>query len=159
MMNNEMKELCAFVVQTAKHAGADDCRVSYNKRRFVEVQYREHKPEIVKEAATQGEADSDLQLGIYGLAFKLTTGKLPLLSLYFLPKNVKVSSQRTEREIFRIKSGLDSVVDRLISGEHFEPREGMECKWCDYKKYCPVKTDDPAPLPVIEKQPELIFEK
>lgn len=52
-MSNEMKELCAFVLQTAKQAGADDCKVSYAKRRFVEVQYREHKPEIVKEAATQ----------------------------------------------------------------------------------------------------------
>lgn len=111
---------------------------------------------VATEVATQAEVDSDLQLGIYGLAFKLTTGKLPLLSFYFLPKNVKVTSQRTEREIFRIKSGLDSVVERLISGEHFEPQEGIECKWCDYKKYCPKKTENPMPLPIREKQPDLI---
>jgi PmbA protein len=53
-MSKEMIDLCEFVLNTAKGAGADDCRVSFGKRRFVEVQYREHKPENVKEATTQG---------------------------------------------------------------------------------------------------------
>ena len=30
-----------------------------------------------KRVATQSEVDADLQLGIYALAFRLTTGKLP----------------------------------------------------------------------------------
>jgi len=111
-----------------------------------------------KKIATQAEIDSDLQLGIYGLAFKLTTGKLPLLSFYFLPKNVKVTSERTENEVYRLKAGLDSIADKLLSGEHFEPQEGIECKWCDYKKYCPLKAKDPLPLPKREIQPELVFD-
>ncbi|MBD3377234.1 TldD/PmbA family protein [candidate division KSB1 bacterium] len=53
-MSNEMKQLCEFVLNTAKKAGASECRVSFSKRRFVEVQYRERKPETVKEATTQG---------------------------------------------------------------------------------------------------------
>lgn len=53
-MSKEMMNLCEFVLKTAKDAGADDCRVSFSKRRFVEVQYRERKPENVKEATTQG---------------------------------------------------------------------------------------------------------
>ena len=53
-MNKDMKNLCEFVLKTAKDAGADDCRVAFNKSRFVEVQYREHKAETVKEATTQG---------------------------------------------------------------------------------------------------------
>jgi RecB family exonuclease len=113
---------------------------------------------VASKVATQSEIDTDLQLGIYGLAFKLTTGKMPLLSFYFLPKNVKVTSLRTDREIFRIKSGLDSVVDKLMGGEHFAPQECIECKWCDYKKYCPVKTENPMPLPVRERQPDLILD-
>lgn len=108
-----------------------------------------------KQVATQAQADSDLQLGIYGLAFRFTTGTLPLLSLYFLPENVKITSRRTDKEIHRIRSGLESIVDRLMSGEHFEPRAGMECKWCDYKQYCPLKTENPLPLPKREIQPEL----
>ena len=110
-----------------------------------------------KQVATQAEVDSDLQLGIYATAFRLTTGRAPLLSFYFLPENARVTSKRTDREIYRLKSGLDSIADRLVSGEHFEPREGIECKWCDYKKYCPLKTENPLPLPKREIQPELIF--
>ncbi len=53
-MSKEMMNLCEFVLKTAKRAGAADCKVSFTKRRFVEVQYREHKPESVKEATTQG---------------------------------------------------------------------------------------------------------
>ena len=110
-----------------------------------------------KHVLTQEQVDSDLQLGIYGLAFKLTTGKLPLLSFYFLPENTKVTSKRTDREIYRLKSGLDAIVEKLASGEHFHPREGLECKWCDYKRHCPLKTADPQALPRREIQPELTF--
>ncbi|NQT26874.1 TldD/PmbA family protein [candidate division KSB1 bacterium] len=53
-MSKEMTKLCELVLKTAKQAGADDCKVSYSKSRFVEVQYREKKPETVKEAGTQG---------------------------------------------------------------------------------------------------------
>ena len=45
-MSKEMMNLCEFVLKTAKKAGAADCKVSYSKRRFVEVQYRERKPAI-----------------------------------------------------------------------------------------------------------------
>ena len=52
-MSKEMINLCESVLKTAKDAGADDCRVAFSKRRFVEVHYREQKPENVKEAATR----------------------------------------------------------------------------------------------------------
>jgi putative RecB family exonuclease len=110
-----------------------------------------------KRVPAQAEVDAHLQLGIYALAFKLTTGKLPLVSFYFLPRNVKVTSQRTERELHRLRSGLYSIVDRMLSGEHFDPQEGVECKWCDYKRYCPLKTEAPLRLPRREFQPELSF--
>lgn len=53
-MSKEMIDLCEFVLKTARSAGADDCKVSFSKQRFVEIQYRAHKPETVKEATTQG---------------------------------------------------------------------------------------------------------
>lgn len=111
-----------------------------------------------KQVPTQSEIDVDLQLGIYALAFRLTTGKLPLVSFYFLPKNTKVTSRRTEADIYRMKSGLDAIAGRLMSGEHYEPQEGIECKWCDYKRYCPLKTETPLKLPRREFQPELVFD-
>lgn len=112
-----------------------------------------------KNIPTQSEINADLQLGIYALAFKLTTGKIPLVSFYFLPENVKVTSRRTEQSIYRMKAGLDSIVNRLMSGEHYDPSEGDECKWCDYKGYCPLKTETPLIPPRREFQPELVFGK
>ena len=59
----------------------------WTKFRYEIIDYK-----AAKQVATQEQVDSSLQLGIYGLAFKLTTGKLPLLSFYFLPENTKVTS-------------------------------------------------------------------
>ena len=56
-MNKQMYDLCKWVLETAGKAGAKDLRVSLGKSRFVEIQYRDRKPEIIKQATT-------LQMGI-----------------------------------------------------------------------------------------------
>lgn len=56
-MNKQMYDLCKWVLETAGKAGAKDLRVSLGKNRFVEIQYRDKKPEIIKQATT-------LQMGI-----------------------------------------------------------------------------------------------
>jgi PmbA protein len=53
-MNKELRDLAAGAIKTAKAAGAKDCRVGINSQRQVEVSYREHKPETIKEASTKG---------------------------------------------------------------------------------------------------------
>jgi PmbA protein len=53
-MNKEMRELAAWAIKTAKAAGADASKVSINGERFVEIAYRERKPENIKEAAKKG---------------------------------------------------------------------------------------------------------
>jgi PmbA protein len=52
-MNKEMYNLVAWSIKTAKSAGADDCRVGMSSRRFVDISYRERKPETIKEASTR----------------------------------------------------------------------------------------------------------
>ena len=131
--------------------------VNDSGERAIENEIIDYK--AAKHVSTQSEVDTDLQLGLYALAFKLTTGKLPLVSFYFLPANVKVTSRRTEDAIRRMRSGLDTIVDRLMSGEHYDPQEGIECKWCDYKRYCPLKTETPLDPPRRDFQPELVFPK
>ena len=59
-MSKDMLDLCSWVIDTAKKAGTDDCKARISKRRFVEVEYRERKPEKIKEATTQR-----LDLNIY----------------------------------------------------------------------------------------------
>jgi hypothetical protein len=53
-MNKEMLELANFAIKTAKAAGANDCRARIRNERFVEVSYRQRKPETIKEASTKG---------------------------------------------------------------------------------------------------------
>lgn len=50
----EFRDLAGWVIDQAKQAGANDCKVSISKRRFVEINYRDRKPEVIKEATTQG---------------------------------------------------------------------------------------------------------
>lgn len=50
-MNKELYDLAAWSIKTATSAGADECRVGIQKNRFVEISYRERKPESVKEAS------------------------------------------------------------------------------------------------------------
>lgn len=48
-----MHDLAAWSIKKAKAAGADDCRVGISSRRFVEISYRQRKPETIKEASTK----------------------------------------------------------------------------------------------------------
>ncbi len=50
----EFRELAGWVIDQTRQAGANDCKVSISKRRFVEINYRDRKPEVIKEATTQG---------------------------------------------------------------------------------------------------------
>ena len=52
-MNKEMLTLAQWCVQVAKSVGANDCRVGIDADRFVEISYRERKPENIKEASTK----------------------------------------------------------------------------------------------------------
>jgi len=50
----EFSELADWVISQAKHKGAEECRVNVYRQRFVEIDYRDQKPEVIKEATTQG---------------------------------------------------------------------------------------------------------
>jgi PmbA protein len=51
-MNKQMYDLCKWVLDTVGRAGAKDSRVSLSKSRLVQIQYRDKKPEIIKQATT-----------------------------------------------------------------------------------------------------------
>jgi PmbA protein len=53
-MKQELYDLAEKAIQIAKSSGADDCRVSIGSQRFVEIGYRDRKPENIKEASTKG---------------------------------------------------------------------------------------------------------
>jgi len=46
-------ELADWVIDQTLKAGANDCRVNLSKRRLVNIDYRDRKPEVIKEATTK----------------------------------------------------------------------------------------------------------
>ncbi len=47
------RDLADWVIDRTKKAGAHDCKVSLSKSRHVEINYRDRKPEVIKEATTK----------------------------------------------------------------------------------------------------------
>jgi PmbA protein len=52
-MNKELYDLVVWTVKTAKSSGAAECRAGVSSERFVNISYRDHKPENIKEATTK----------------------------------------------------------------------------------------------------------
>ena len=52
-MNKEMYDLVAWTVKTAISAGAAECRAGVSSERFVDISYRDRKPENIKEASSR----------------------------------------------------------------------------------------------------------
>jgi PmbA protein len=48
-----LRALADWVIDQTLKAGANDCRVNISKRRLVNVNYRDRKPEVIKEATTK----------------------------------------------------------------------------------------------------------
>ena len=51
--NKEFSELAGWVIDQTKSMGVSDCKVNISKRRLVEINYRDHKPDVIKEATTR----------------------------------------------------------------------------------------------------------
>ncbi|UCG28228.1 MAG: TldD/PmbA family protein, partial [Bacteroidales bacterium] len=51
-MNEEIYNLAKWSVDTAKTAGADDCKAGISRQRSVNISYRDRKPESIKEASS-----------------------------------------------------------------------------------------------------------
>ncbi len=97
-MSKEMKNVCEYVLETAKSAGADDCGVGYSKRRFVEVQYRERKPENVKEATTR---NIGIEVYVNGRYSAQSTSDVRKESLEPFVKNVVETAKLLEEDPYR----------------------------------------------------------
>lgn len=92
-------ELAEWAIERTLKAGANECRVRLYKSRFVEVNYREHKPDTLKEATTRN-------LGIEVYANKRyvsqSTPDFRLASLENFIKELVESAAIMEEDPFRM---------------------------------------------------------
>jgi PmbA protein len=97
-MSKEMINICESVLQLAKEAGANDCRVAFNKNRFVKVGYRKQKPELVNEALTQ---NIDIQVFVDGCYSSRRTSDLRKEALKAFVIDSVESARLLEKDPFR----------------------------------------------------------
>jgi PmbA protein len=52
-MNAELEKICTEVLEKCLKYGAEDCKINLGSTRFVEINYRERKPDTIKEATSR----------------------------------------------------------------------------------------------------------
>ncbi|MFH1561293.1 MAG: PD-(D/E)XK nuclease family protein [Patescibacteria group bacterium] len=93
---------------------------------------------------SQKEVDSNQQLTLYGLAVSQIKDlkfyrpiKKIILSLYYLKGNIKLSSQRTEKQIDDFKKEIIGLAEEIKTSQFpATPSTPFPCDFCQYKLLC-----------------------
>lgn len=117
-MNKEMKDLVAWVIETAKTAGIDDCAVSVGSQRNVEISYRQRRPENIKEATTK---QLSIQIFVNGRYSIQTTSDLRKDALQEFITNAIVATKLLAEDPYR----------SLPDPKYYEGRQEMDLGMVD----------------------------
>lgn len=125
-MNKEMQELALWTIKTAKAAGANDCKVSINSQRDVQISYRLQKPESIKEATTK---QLYIQMFVNGRYSSQTTSDLRKDALKEFIGNAVKTTKLLAEDPFRT----------LPDPKYYEGRKQMDLGTADpsYKQFTP----------------------
>jgi len=125
-MNKEMYDLAAWSIKTAKSSGADDCRVGIQNERFVNISYRDHKPETIKEASTK---ELSIEIFANGRYSAQSTSDLRKDALKDFISNAIVATKLLEKDPYRT----------LPDPKYYQGRAKLDLGIFDpdYKKFTP----------------------
>lgn len=125
-MNKEMYDLVAWSIKTAKSAGADECRVGMNSTRFVDISYRERKPETIKEASTRS---FGIEVFVNGRYSSQSTSDLRKSALKDFISNAIATTKLLEEDPYRT----------LPDPKYYKGRAKLDLGQLDpdYKKFSP----------------------
>ncbi|MFB3905317.1 MAG: TldD/PmbA family protein [Acidobacteriota bacterium] len=127
-MKKDMLELCAWVIDQAKKAGAKDSRARFSRTRFVEIGYRERKPETITEATNQSLV---LQLFVDGRFSSQSTADLRKNTLADFVSNAVATTRLIAKDEYR----------SLPDPKYYEGRAAIDLKLvdADYQKWTPER--------------------
>jgi len=125
-MKKDMMELCAWVIDQAKKAGAKDSRTRFTRTRLVEIGYRERKPETIKEATNQSLI---LQLFVDGRFSSQSTADLRKSALTDFVSAAVATTRLIAKDEYR----------SLPDPKYYEGRAAIDLKLADgeYQKWSP----------------------
>ena len=84
----------------------------------------------------KSELDSDRQLGFYHIGLKEIFGKDIKVKLFwhFLSFNQKVSSERTDEQLEKLKIDTLNLIKSIESETKWKACGKKFCDWCEYKR-------------------------
>jgi PmbA protein len=125
-MKQELYDLAVQAVKMAKSSGADDCRAMVGAERFVEISYRDRKPENIKEASTKG---LRLEIFVKNRYSSQTTSDLRRDALKTFIENAIVSTKLLDEDPYRT----------LPDPKYYQGRETLDLQQVDpaYKNVTP----------------------
>ncbi len=105
------------------------------------------KYEIVdyKTGQTKSEKEirNDDQLTVYALAAKeFFNFDVEKLTYYYLEEDIPISTERTEKDIERLKLDVSEVVRKMKKKDFEATPSQKNCMFCDYKEFCPKAYKD-----------------
>ena len=125
-MKKDMLELCAWVIDQAKKAGAKECRARVSRSRSVDIGYRERKPETIKDATNQSLA---VDLYVDGKYSSQSTADLRKVSLSDFLTSAVAATRLIAKDEYRM----------LPDPKYYQGRANIDLKLADgdYEKWTP----------------------
>ncbi|MFH1566155.1 MAG: ATP-dependent DNA helicase [bacterium] len=106
-------------------------RIDYKNGEYEIVDYKTGR------SKDQTIVDKDEQLTVYAIAAKEMFNITPkTLSLYFIEEDTKITTTRSEKDLEKEREKIQDVVSDMKKS-NFEPKIGIQCKYCEFNKICP----------------------
>lgn len=89
---------------------------------------------------TQKEADADRQLAFYQMAVLEMWPDVREVELvwHYLIYDKEIRSRRSREDLERLRQESIALIDTILSGTDFPPRQSGLCDWCEFRPRCPL---------------------
>lgn len=104
-----------------------------------ENQYEIHDYKTANSLPSREKIENDRQLALYSIAIKELVGwnKNIVLIWHYLAHNQKITSQRTNEQLERLKQEIIELINEIESTTNFPSSKSILCNWCEFKPMCP----------------------
>jgi RecB family exonuclease len=104
---------------------------------------------------SQRALDEDRQLALYqlGLAARLEGAPEVRLVWHYLAVDQVRVSRRSSEQLEALRGRTMDLIDSIQGEQHFAPRPGPLCSWCEYRERCPIFAREVSAAPPAKRVP------
>jgi putative RecB family exonuclease len=102
--------------------------------------YEVHDYKTGRRVPTQGQADSDRQLGLYHLGVQALWPDARRVELvwHYLATGTTLRSRRSPQQLVQLCTDTRALIDRIEKQKDFPANKSALCDWCEYRPECPA---------------------